>query len=131
MSTSEDPEYSEGPDLQSSENSVSGNHDTPSAVPRGDDNAGPERMPERHVSQGGEANNPELAEVLAETDTLEEVTYPDVSGTFQETEWVGQGGELDNTVQESRVGLDRLEGQHDAPGEEGNDTGAGSAESLR
>lgn len=131
MSTSEPSEYREDSDLQDSRganpsdeptplpgsgDSVSGNLDTSRAVPPGYENTNKQYEPERYVSQGGATDNPDLAQVLAETEPLGETTYPDMTGTIQETDWVGQGGELDDTVQESRVGLDRFEGQHDAPG---------------
>ncbi|MGZ3667606.1 MAG: hypothetical protein ACXVDA_24340 [Ktedonobacterales bacterium] len=148
MSTSEYSEYAKDSDLQDSRGAKpsdestplpgsgdieSGNRDTPRAIPPGYDNTNNQYEPERRVSQGGKTDNPDLAEVLAETDTLAETTYPDATGTIQETEWVGQGGELDDTVQESRVGLDRLEGQSDAPGapdEEGNVMDADSGGEL-
>lgn len=88
-------------------NTLAGNRYTPQATPPGDDNTALQYEPERRVSQGGKTDNPNVAEILAETNTLEETTYPDMTGTIQDTEWIGQGGELDNTVNESRVGLDR------------------------
>ncbi|MGZ3667002.1 MAG: hypothetical protein ACXWQR_14125 [Ktedonobacterales bacterium] len=148
MSTSEHSEYSKNPDLNKSrearpsdepnaqpsgDSTQPGNRDTSPATPSGYDNIIHRYEPERRVRQGGESESPDLAEVLAETDTLGETTYPDVTGTIQDTEWVGQGGELDNTVQESRVGLDRLGGQQDAPdapAEEDNVTGADSVGDL-
>jgi hypothetical protein len=82
-------------------------------TPPGYDNTILQYEPERHVPQGGETESPALADILAETDTLTETTYPDTTGTLIETEWAGQGGQLDNTVGESRIGLDQTASQHD------------------
>ncbi|HEX8034325.1 MAG TPA: hypothetical protein VF510_10780, partial [Ktedonobacterales bacterium] len=109
MSTSEHSKYSEDSELHESRdarpsdepnplagsgNTLPGNRDTSAAMPLDYDDIIHQYEPERRVRQGGETDNPDLAEVLAETDTLEEATYPDATGTIQDTEWVGQGGEL-------------------------------------
>lgn len=150
MSTSEHSEYSKDPDLHKSreamtsgdpnaqpsgDNTRPGSRDTSPATPSGYDTIIHQYEPERRVRQGGESDSPDLAEVLAETDTLGETTYPDLTGTILDTEWVGQGGELDNTVQESRVGLDRpgsgsQQDAPDAPAEEGKASGGDSAGEL-
>ncbi|HEU5439484.1 MAG TPA: hypothetical protein VFU88_09355 [Ktedonobacterales bacterium] len=126
--SSERPDSAERPDSQapgeaaparepnappSSSGALPGRRDTPPVTPPGYDHTIPPYEPERHVPQGGEAESPALADILAETDAISETTYPDTTGTLNETEWVGQGGQLDNTVGESRIGLDQVARQHD------------------